>query len=267
MRLLLAFSLIIALASCEHSKLLKSPDMEYKYQETIKLYDEGKYLKAYPLIEELYTYYRGHQRGEELYYIYAYSDYYLQDYLLAAHRFSQFAETFPTSKHVEECVFMSAYCNYLMSPDSDLDQTETVKALSELQGFIEKYPMSPKRDTCTMYINELETKLELKAYNAAYQYYKIMDYNACVVAMENVLVSYPDTDFREDVYYTIFLSKYELAVGSVVEKKQERIKKAKKSYQDFIDRYPQSDKLKSAENMFNHLLSSEEALLKKEEKK
>ena len=90
-RLIFTLLSVLVLSACsKYERLLKSSDMELKYTKALEYYEDEKYYKAYPLIEECYAFYRGSSRAEHLYYIYAYSDYYLGDLLLAAHRFNQF---------------------------------------------------------------------------------------------------------------------------------------------------------------------------------
>ena len=61
---------VIALvsASCsKYQKLLKSSDMDLKYTEAIKYYDDEKYEKAMALFEELIPLFRGTDRAEKVY--------------------------------------------------------------------------------------------------------------------------------------------------------------------------------------------------------
>src|SRR5690606_17164297 len=125
-----------------------------------------------PLFEELIAIYRGTEKAENLYYMYAFCDYHLQDYILAAHRFGQFVKTFPLSKKAEECQFMIGYCNYLNSPKFTLDQTQTIAAINEFQLFSNLYPKSTLVDSSNKIIDELIIKLEKKNFEIAKFYLK-----------------------------------------------------------------------------------------------
>lgn len=251
--------LLVIISSCSgYNKLLKSSDLELKYRKTKELYEKGKYYKAYPLLEELVTVYRGTARAEELAYMYAYTDYYLEDYLLAGHRFDQFAKTFPTSKYKEESQFMSAYCQYLLSPNYSLDQEFTVKAMNELQLFLNDYPASSRKDTCNVLISELEYKLEKKAFEASKQYLKMEDYKSANVTFDILLEDYPDTEYREEGYFMRLETRFHLARKSVNDKKLERIDSALKAYVNFVDRFPESEYLDRAEEYYDSLLRMKE---------
>jgi outer membrane protein assembly factor BamD len=235
---------------------LKSSDLGLKYEAAIKFYNEGKYMKAYPLFEELVTIYRGTAKAEQLYYMYAYCDYNMKDYLLAAHRFSTFAKTFPTSKYVEECLFMSALCNYHISPKFSLDQADTYQALEKMELFITKYPKSAKLDTCHQLIDILRAKLEKKSYEIAKQYLKTEDFKGAIVAFKNLLIDFPDTKYREEIVFLILKSHFLLAQNSVSSKKYERYNDTIKAYYKFADSFPQSQFSKLAENY--HLIAVKE---------
>lgn len=253
------FVLLFVLTACsEYNKVLKSSDLEWKYEKAMEYYEKEKFYKAYPLLEELVTYYRGTDKAEDLYYVYAYTDYKLEDYLLASHRFKQFVKTFPRSEKAEECRYMSAYCAYLMSPEFSLDQEPTYDAISKLQLFINEYPRAARADTCTQLIGELEEKLELKAYMAAKQYYKMQDYKAAYTTFENLLKKYPGSKYTEEAYFTMFSAKYELAMKSVASKQQERVEKATKAYVQYVDRYPRGKYVGKSERMYNDLIELKE---------
>lgn len=254
---LLVALLAVMVASCtEYGKILKSKDLDLKYDKAIEYFEEGQYFKAYPLIEELYPIYRGSERAERLYYIFCYCDYNLGDYLLAGHRFRQFTKTFPTSKYTEECAFMSAYCYYLNSPPPSLEQIDTRRAINELQVFMSKYPETARRDSCNTLIQELHMKLEDKAFDNAKQYLHTRYYKSAIVAFDNLLKDYPDTRYREDVMYLKIKSQYLLAQKSILSKKEERYAAIEKQYQHFVDTYPKSKKLQEAESYFKNAESA-----------
>lgn len=237
----------------DYNKVLKSTDLEYKYNRGVEYYNQGEYYKAYPIIEELVALYRGQRRSEKLFYMFAYCDFYLEDYLLASHRFSEFTKTFPTSKYTEECAFMSAYSFYKLSPPPKLDQTNTYSAISNLQTFVDRYPYSSRVDSCNNLIIGLERKIEDKVYAGANQYKKMENFTSSVLTYENILKDFPDTRYREEIYFNIYDAQYLLAIKSVPQKKGERIDEAFKAYTNFADRYPDSEYMNEAKSMYSRM--------------
>ena len=111
------YSLLILLlfASCsKYQKILKSTDLNFKFDKAVMYYEKDDYNRALPLFEELSTAFRGSAKAEEVNYYYAYCHYSLGEYLMAAYLFETYAQTYPNGKHTEECQYMSAYCYYLL---------------------------------------------------------------------------------------------------------------------------------------------------------
>src|SRR5690606_17392745 len=109
----------------QFEKLRASSDTAKKYQTAIKLYNDKKYSKAQILFDDLNQRYRGRAEAEDLAYYYAYTNYYLRDYITAGHLFRTFVQNYPGSTHAEEARYMVAYCLYLDSPVYSLDQSNS----------------------------------------------------------------------------------------------------------------------------------------------
>ena len=66
--------LLAMLASCtEYSKVLKSRDVDYKFDYAKRAYEEKKYLQASTILNEIYTPLRGTANGEEALFLLAMS--------------------------------------------------------------------------------------------------------------------------------------------------------------------------------------------------
>jgi len=229
------FTLIVSAGiSCsQYQKTLKSDNLEYKFEQATKYYEEGEYYKAMTLYEELIGLYRGLGKAEEIYYYYAYCNYYLEDYIMAGFYFKNFVKTYPNSKHAEGSMFMSAYCFYLNSPVPSLDQTSTYRAIDELQLFANRYPKSEKVAECNDLIDILRDKLETKAFNNSKLYFHLKEYKASIVSFNNVIKDYPDTRFKEESLFFILKSNYLLAINSVDSKKKDRLNETVTAYYKF----------------------------------
>jgi len=240
---------VFVLGCSDYNKALKSQDLNFKFETAKKYYDMKDYVRASPLLEELLNLYRGTAKSQEVYYYYAMNHYGMQDFILAAYHFKNFAQTFPLSDKAEECSYLAAYCYYLDSPRYSLDQSSTNKAINELQLFINQHPGSNRVDTATIYIDRLRDKLERKSFEVGKQYLKIGDYKSAIFALENTLSDYPDTEFREEALYLQLRASYLLAFNSVDYKKEERYLAAQKAYQVFIRWFPESELRKDADRL------------------
>lgn len=252
---LLLVPVIVLTASCsDYSKLMKSSDYELKYTKAVEYYEAEDYYRSQSLLEDLRGIYRGTDKAEKITYYNAYCSYGLGELSLAAYLLKDFARMYPASEHIEEVEYLAAYCYYQISPESSLEQTYTIAAISELQLFVEKYPTSKKRIEAEDLIDKLQLKLETKAYNNAMLFYTIMDYKAAATALKNVLKDFPDTKFREDIMFTIVKSSFLLAENSIYSKQFERYKTTIDEYYAFVDKFPESKKVKEAEKIFTNSL-------------
>ncbi len=244
------FALLTLFACSKYQKLLKSNDNQAKHEAAIKYYEKKDYQRAFPLLEELMPLYRGNEKGELIYYYYCFANYYLNDFYVAAYHFRKFYQTYPSSKYAEECLYMAAYCNYILSPPYSLDQQSTQKALEELQVFSASFPNSTRQDSCNIMIEELSQKLERKQFEQAKLYFRTEFYKASIVSFQNFIKDHPASEYREEALFLSFKSWYFLAKNSVPEKKMERIKESIEAYYNFVDAFPQSKRLKEAESYF-----------------
>jgi outer membrane protein assembly factor BamD len=146
---------------------------------------------------------------------------------------------------------MHALTFYKQSPNVELDQTNTTKAIGMMQGFINSYPNSSKIVDANGIIANCRAKLEEKDYRAAKLYYNLQMYQAAGIALTNLLIVYPESKNGEKYMSLAVKSYYEYAKMSLYEKQEERYAKVTTEYFDFVDRYPESKLLKEAEGYKN----------------
>ena len=144
---------------------------------------------------------------------------------------------------------MHAYCYYLDSPQFTLDQTNTLKALNELQLFVDQYPYSKRVEECNQLIDKLRFKLETKDYQNAKLYFRMEEYRAAYTAFRNIVKDYPSTVYREESLFLAFKSAFMLAENSIESKKSERYAMALSSYSEFSAAYPESLYKKEADGI------------------
>jgi outer membrane protein assembly factor BamD len=245
------FVLLMMPACSEYNKVLKSTDINYKFEKAVEFYNKEHYYKSLPLLEELIGLTRGSQMAEEVQYYYARSQYGGKDYYLANYYLKTFTKTFSNSPRAEECQFLAAECSYQLSPSYSLDQTDTHNAINEYQLFLDKYPYSNLRDSANHQIDRLNGKLERKDYEVAYQYAKTLRFKAATSAFKEFLKEYPNSKYKEEAMYFIVKCNYLLAEGSIEEKKLERMRATSESYLNFASAFPDSRWLKDAKSYYD----------------
>lgn len=247
----------LGLTSCgEYNKLLKSTDYEYKYEAAKSYFAKGQYNRAATLLNELIAILKGTDKAEESLYMLGMCYYNEPDYQTAAQTFIQYYQVYPRGTYTELSRFHAGKALFLDTPEPRLDQSSTYKAIDELQMFMEYYPQSAKHQEAQQMIFELQDKLVMKEYLSAKLYYNLgnymgNNYQSCVITAQNALKDYPYTNLREDLSILILRAKYELAVYSVEERKQERYREAVDEYYAFKNEFPESKYLKEAERIFS----------------
>lgn len=251
LRQLLFFCLLMfLLSSCksQFETIRTSNDPELILNSADEFYAKKDYYKAQSLYELAIPFYRGKTEAEDLFYNYAYTHYYLEEYILASHYFKQFTQTFYNSDRKEESAYMAAFSNYELSPNRKLDQTYTVKAIEGFQQFINANPRSERVEDCNVMIDNLRAKLEEKAFYQGVLYYKIGQYQSSLKAFEVMLKEYPESKRSEEVRMLMLKSSYTLAEKSYLSKKQERFEYTVKLYNEFLKRHGRDKEAKSIYN-------------------
>lgn len=238
-----------AFASCsEYQKVLKSSEDNPKYEMAVQLYEKGVqtnkdrfFKKSLRLQEQIITKYRGKAQGQKLSFLYADTYFQLRDFFTAAYQFERFVKAYPESEKVEEALFKSAKCYYEVSPRYSLDQIDTEKGIVKFQTYLDQFLEGEFYAKANKMAQELQTKLEKKAYEIAKQYHHTLHYKAAIEAMDNFVLDYPGSVFREKAYYYKFESAYLLAIHSYDYLVQERLESALDYYAKYIKYYPQGE--------------------------
>ena len=250
--LLFFFVICLSVTSCsKFAKVEKSKDENYKLAKAEEYFAKKKYRFAQQLYEGLFPVFKGTSRFEDIYYKYAYTFYHQGLYRDAENMFKGYLEVFPNSSRAEEVDYMRAYSFYKQSPKLELEQVNTVKAMNMMQTFINTHPGSPRNKEATEIIDKCRQKLEQKEYRAARLYYDLEKFRASALAFDALLNKYPESASGEDYKLMVVKSYYRFAKMSVLAKQLERYEKVITEYQDFADRYPESKKLKEAEEYVN----------------
>ncbi|MBL7728027.1 MAG: outer membrane protein assembly factor BamD [Dinghuibacter sp.] len=239
---------VMLLTGCSNfGKILKSNDVDYKYKKAVELYDKKKYNQAQQLFENIFPFLKGRKEFEDAFYMFAFCYYHQSDYFNAENLFRQFSEVFPKSTRVVEMDYMRAYTYYKQSPKVELEQTNTIKAISMLQQFINQHPDSEKAKEAADLIVKCREKLEAKEYQVAQLYYHMGQYKAAAASYAAVLNNFPESPKADDYKLMVIKSYYQYANLSVQEKKEERYEQVVNECNDFADKYPESKLLKEAE--------------------
>ncbi|KAA9327346.1 outer membrane protein assembly factor BamD [Adhaeribacter soli] len=249
--ILLFWGAAIGFSACsDFQKILKSDNVDKKYEAALKYYDKKDYYKAGMLLEELIPLLKGRPESEKAQFLFANSHYYQRDYVLSSYYFRNFYDTYPRSEFAEEAMFMHAKSLYRDSPSFELDQTSTFTAIEAIQEYLNRYPQTTHKDEANEMYDDLSAKLEVKAFESARLYHQLRRYQSAVVALTNFTNSYPASAYSEEASFLRIEAQYNYAKESVQEKQRDRYYEVIGFYQAFVDKYPQSKYLRTAEGYY-----------------
>lgn len=263
---------VCLLASCgEYNTAFKYGDAEYKYEVAKACYVRGQYTHAQELFSSLIVAMKGSGYAEECLYMMAMSAYMGGDLETAAATFRKYYQSYPRGIYVENAYFYAGRSLYESVPDVRLDQSSTYEAISEFQGFLDKYPDTRLKPQTQEMLQKLQDHLIEKELRAAQLYYNLgsyigngtqtggSNYESCIVTAQNALRDYPyaSPQLREQFMLLTLRSRYFLARQSVEEKRIERFRETVDEYYAFANEFPESPYMKEAQQ---YLSKSQRAL-------
>lgn len=231
----------------DYQKVLKSTDPELKWTRAQEYFADDRCMQALPLLQELIGLYRGTEQMEDVYYMYAEANLCIEDWYMARYTMRSFSKTFPNSSRSEQAEYEAALCSYRLSPEANLDQSDTRTAMDELQLFLDRHPTSDKKDTCNTMIGTLRNKLETKAWNGAKLYYTTSKFQSATKALVNFMQDWPASQYAEEAQFLVLKCQFLYAERSTLRRQPERYADAIESYFTFAARYPESERLQEAE--------------------
>ena len=233
-------ALLLAACSSKFEKLLSSYNYGEKYRAALKYYEDGKYNKASQLFENVAMNAQGTPQEDTVRFYWGMSNYSMKDFATAQSNFSEFIQTFPSSPFAKEAEFRMIDCMYRGTYRYELDQRPTEVALSYINKYIIENPGTNYAKFCQVMKDDLEERLDKKAFEGARLYYHMEDYLAAHHALKNVLKDDADNQYREDILYYTAMAAYKYALNSVEEKQRERYMNFMDDYFNFVSEYPQS---------------------------
>ena len=213
---------------------------DMNYAKALKYYQNGQYLSAAKLFEELYPLSMGTPTADTLLFLFADCYYKNKDYELAAFHFKDYARHYPGTDKAEEAHFMCVKSVFEVSPVYSVDQSSTLFAIDEMDLFIKTYPYSKHVEECNQMLDLLREKLAQKDFEIAKLYYNTDQYQAAQIAVKNFLKEYPNSKYAHEAVYILVKNNHEFARKSVNSKKKERFQACVDAFKIMQAQYPNS---------------------------
>lgn len=252
---LLFLAILVASCNSKFRRIQKNEDWRVKYEASIEYYQKKDYYRAALLFEDIRPNTRGLPEGEKVEFYLGYCHFNEKTYFLAADQFKSFYETYGRSEFAEEAQYMHAFSLYSSAPTSNLDQTSAIEAMDAMQAFLNRYPDSKFYEKAVSAISTSQKKLERKGFDNARQYYRIKQYKAAVIALQNFAKEYPDSQLLEEAVVLRITAQYKLAEQSLPSLQLARYQEVVAFYQEMLDNFPQSKLLRDVENFYSNSIN------------
>ena len=217
-------------AGCgSYSRLLKTNDHDRMYRAALEFAEEGRFQRTLELMTRVRMQYLNHPRADTVMFYTGLAHFRLGDFESSGMVFDEFRQTHTRSPFLQEAEFLYAMGFYHSSPDPQRDQTATHRALAAIAEYLSRYPDTLRREQLEENVVTLTQKLHDKVFLNARTYYRIGRYRSAIVALQNALDEYPQTNHREEMTFMIVRSSFEFARGSAEAMRRDR-------YLDMLDR-------------------------------
>jgi outer membrane protein assembly factor BamD len=252
-------ALLMSSCKSEFNAVYKYGDADAKYEYAKEFFARGKFQNASVLLQELVTMKKGSEEAQECLYLLGMAQYNNQDYEAASETFKKYGSSYPRGIYAEPAAFYVGQALFESSPEPRLDQSPTNGAINAYQQFMDLFPDSKLRARAQDRLYILYDKLIQKEYLSAELYYNLggyfgninsndeSNYNASIITAQNALKTYPYCSLREEFMLLIMKSKFQLAENSTQEKRLERYRDAEDECYGFINEFPESKNVATAE--------------------
>jgi outer membrane protein assembly factor BamD len=235
---------LMAAVSCksQYETLLASGDLDAKYDAAMTYFNNKKYQKAAQLFESMAVLTSGTERDDTVQYYWGLSNYRFKDYYTAESNFASFVENFPRSPFAPDAQFYRLDCLYRATYRWELDQTPTRSCMAAINQYLREQPADDFHvEACNKMLADLQDRLDRKDYEAGRLYYRMEDYPAARLKLQNVLKANAENNYREEVLYLTAMSSYHYARLSVAAKQKDRYLTFVDDYLNFVGEYPESN--------------------------
>lgn len=225
---LLMAATTIVLAGCSIGEQIETLSAEERLARGKALFDEEDYLEAINEFTVVTLQFQGSAVAGDAQYYLGECRFRREEYLLAAFEYQQLLRNMPASPLVPDAQFRIGMCYYHLSPKARLDQQYTLKAIDELQAFVEYHPGHEKAPEAEARIRELTTRLAQKSFEIGRQYVILRAYRSAQFYFDDVIEKYHDTEYAPPAY----LEKAEVLIA------RRKFEEASATITLFLERFP-----------------------------
>ncbi len=259
-RRIVVFLFVLSLVGCSGAGRLRYDGPEEAYQKGLARVDAGDYERAAEFFQGVFDFGRTHEwaANAQLQLARAYRE--NGEYLLAANEFTRFTQIYRGDPRVPDAGYELAMTYFDRSPAYSLDQSDTERAITQFELFMNRYPDHSLFFDAADRITDLREKLAHKRFEAGTQYERRGYSEAAALTFKSVFDDYYDTDWADDALLGAIRAYIMYSDQSVEQRRPERLRSAIDMYDRLLQIFPDSPILKDAEALYMQATSKLEQL-------
>ena len=213
-----------------------------QFKEALRLLEKEKFISAQDILNRLAIRASHTDIGDNIQYHLGESYFLNEEYQLAIIEYDKLVRRMGFSPLVKQARWRICECYVAMSPKYYLDQISSKKAIEKIQEFLEDYPFSEQKESANNTVQEVRNKLGKKAYETGILYIKLGAYDSAILAFEQILENYYDTEYVPQAHLGIIRSYSGM----------EKVNKVEEYYQSYKHVLPE-DTAQKANEIINDL--------------
>ena len=121
--------------------------------------------------------------------------------VLAANEYREFLTFYPRHERADYAQYKLAMSHFLQMRAPERDQSETVNALKEFQGFFDRYPNSSLTPEVRMKWREARDRLSQAEFRVGFHYYRVKWCPGAISRFRGLMKDDPEFSGRDGVYF------------------------------------------------------------------
>lgn len=256
----LALALLLILSACSGSGRIRYDSPREAFDKGMELFEKGKYDRAAEYFRGTFDFGRTHEYAADAQLFLARAFAANNELLLAANEYNRFVQLYRRDPRVTEAEYEMAMTYYDRSPQYQLDQTDTKRAIEQFQLFIDRHPTDERVADATTRIIELREKLAHKREASAQLYERRGLHEAAALEYESVFDDFPGSQWADDALLGAMRNYLLYAEQSIAARQPERLEKVAEDYERLRQIFPDSPLLPEATVLFERASNRLEAL-------
>ena len=267
--LFLSVALLGACSSNSSTRVTHTQFCKDKLEKAEELFKKEKYGRVIDKLEEIMSYCAGTGYLEQTSFLLAESHFNLEQWIEARGEYGSFVMNFPGSPYAETAEFRKAIASFNMEFRVSRDDANTTVAMKDFERYLSNHPESPLRDSINYYYGLLVERLAEKEFQTARLYLRMDKPQAAVIYFKEFLETYKQSKRRKEALFLtsqayteldqfesareyLDIARQELKADDkdgqkMLEKTEEKIAKAEKSFEKRIKKDAEKKRVQKEE--------------------